>query len=313
LQQLISKYERHVGRPPTLQEVLVYIRHALNTAGADALPDLESIEVQSISIKSRKTPKRQSYGIGAYFAIPLDGEFAYGRYVHDSAGALVEIYELFTDAMLTLQQLRQRRPAVRTWKYVFSREAFQRRRWIVLGSAKIDPDYEFPLFSQGGSLPLGNIGPLRHRYSKRSLFGTDPEQLEGIEPHTIWGPQVIEDHLKARVPDPWPEVIEDWKEDGVPWRGKKSKYPVFFKDLPLENLRGVLLEPPKFSEADLKLILQLKNARFVTIQCADLSTKKKRDAIAATLKKKLPKLTQIYINDELQRLDEDTGTWRLSE
>jgi hypothetical protein len=312
LQQIISKYEHHVGRPPTLQEVLVYIKHALNTAGADALPDLESIEVQSVNIKSRKTPKRQSYDVGDYFAIPLDGEFAYGRYVHTSAGALVEIYELFTDTMLTLQQLLHRRPAVRTWKYVFSREAFQRRRWIVLGSAKIDPDYEFPLFYMefGNSLPLRNIGPLRHRYPRGSAFGAEPEQLEGIESHDIWGPKVIEDHLKARVSDPWPEVIEHWKEDGIPWRGKKSKYPVFFKDLPLEKLRGVLLQPAKFSETDLELILRLKNARFVTIKCDTLNSKKKRDKIAQTLKNKLPKLTQIYINDELQRLDEETGAWR---
>jgi hypothetical protein len=198
---------------------------------------------------------------------------------------------------------------VRTWKYVFGREAFQRRRWIVLGSAKIDADYEFPLFHMSDSLPLGNVGPLRHRYSNRSLFGVEPAQLEGIESHFVWNPKVIEDHLQARVPDPWPEVIEHWKKDGIPWRGKKSRYPVFFKDLPLEKLRGVLLEPPKFSEADLELILRLKNARFVTIQCDDLNTKKKRDKIAETLKSKLPKLNQIYINDELQRLDEDTGTW----
>src|SRR5687767_1304509 len=94
LQQMIGKYEHHVGRPPTLQEVLVYIRHALNTAGADAMPDLETSEVQSINIKSRKTPKHQTYGVGDYFAIPLGGQFAYGRYVHDGGGGLVEIYEL---------------------------------------------------------------------------------------------------------------------------------------------------------------------------------------------------------------------------
>ena len=309
LQQIISKYEHHVHRPPTLQEVLVYFRHALNTAGADALPDLESIEVQSISIKSRKTPKRQNYAIGDYFAIPLDGEFAYGRYVHDSADALVEIYELFTDTMLTFRQLLQRRPPVRTWKYVFSRPAFQRRRWIVLGSAEIDPDYDFPLFYMGDSLPLGNVGPLRHRYSGRSLFGVDPGQLEGIETHSIWHPEFIENHLKARVADPWPEVIENWKKAGIPWRGKKSTYPVFYKDLPLADLRGVFLELPNFSDADLELILRLKNARFVTIKCDALKPKKKRDKIAETLKSKLPKLTQIYINDELQRLDEKTGKW----
>jgi hypothetical protein len=312
LRQTIVKYEHHVGRPPTLQEVLVYVRHALNTVGAESMPDLESIEVQSINIKSKKTPKRQSYDLGDYFAIPLDGEFAYGRYVHKSVDALVEIYELFTGTMLTLQQLRHRQPAVRTWKYVFSRDAFGRRRWIVLGSAPIEPDHEFPLFYMGlgNSLPLGNVGPLRHRYSRDSAFGADPEQLEGIESHFVWSPKAIEDHLKARAPDPWPEVIENWKEDGVPWRGKKSKYPVFFKDLRLEKLRGILLRPAKFSETDLELILRLKNARVVTIKCDDLKTKKKRDKIAQTLKNKLPKLTQIYINDEFQQLDEETGTWR---
>jgi hypothetical protein len=310
LQQIISKYEHHVDRPPTLQEVLVYIKHALNTVGADALPDLENIEVQSVNIKSKTTPKRQSYEIGDYFAIPLDGEFAYGRYVHLSADALVEIYELFTDSMLTLQQLLHRKPAVRTWKYVASRAAFQRRRWIILGSSKIDADYEFPLFYMNYGVPLGNIGPLGHRYSAGSLLGIDPEQLEGIESHFVWNPMDIEDHLKGRVRDPWPEVLEQWKKDRVPWRGKKSKYPVFFKDLPLEKLRGVFMRPPKFSEADLELILRLKNARFVTIECDDLSTKKQRDKIAETLKRKLPKLTQIYINDERQRLDEETGKWR---
>jgi hypothetical protein len=183
LRQIIVKYEHHVGRPPTLQEVLVYVRHALNTVGADSMPDLESSEVQSINIKSKKTPKRQSYELGDYFAIPLDGEFAYGRYVHKSVDALVEIYELFTGTMLTLQQLLHRQPAVKTWKYVFSRDAFQRRRWIVLGSAKVEPDYEFPLFYMGlgNSLPLGNVGPLRHRYPRDSAFGAEPEQLEGIE------------------------------------------------------------------------------------------------------------------------------------
>jgi hypothetical protein len=312
LQRMIGKYEEHVGRPPRLQEVLVYLRHALNTAGADAMPDLESIEVQSLNVKSRKTPRHQTCSVGDYFAIPLGGEFAYGRYIHESGGALVEIYELFTDSMLTLQQLLHRQPAVRTWKYVFSREAFSRRRWIVLGSAKIDPAYEFPLFYQHESLPLKNVGPLRHRYSGRCLFGVEPEQLEGIEGHTIWDPKVIEGHLKARTTDPWPEVIEHWKEDGIPWRGKKSTYPVFFQDLPLAKLRGVLLELPKFSQADLALILRLTGASFVTIKCDELNTKKKRDKIAATLKRKLPKLTQIYLGDELQRLDETTGKWRLS-
>jgi hypothetical protein len=70
------------------------------------------------------------------------------------------------------------------------------------------------------------------------------------------------------------------------------------------------LQPAKFSETDLELILRLKNARFVTIKCASLNSKKKREKIAETLKNKLPKLTQIYINDEFQRLDEETGTWR---
>jgi hypothetical protein len=315
LQQVVSKYEHHVGRPPTLPEVLLYIRHALNTVGTDSMPDLGSIEVQSVSIKSKKTPKRQNYKVGDYFAIPLDREFAYGRIVHHSAELLVEIYELFTDTMLTLQQLLQRRPAVRTWKYVFSRPAFQRRRWIILGSAAMDPDYDFPLIYMGfvgGILPLGNIGPLRHRY-RRSEFGTHPENLEGIESHTIWEPETIEDHLNRRVPDPWPKVIEDWKKDGIPWRGKKSTYPVFFRDLPLAKLRGVCLVLETFAHEDLELILRLKGAEFVTIKCDDLSSKRKRDRIAKTLKDKLPKLTQIYINDECQRLDDETGTWRLDE
>jgi hypothetical protein len=114
--------------------------------------------------------------------------------------------------------------------------------------------------------------------------------------------------LKERAPDPWPEVVEQWKKAGIPWRGEKTKHPVFFKDLPLDKLRGILLQLPRFSEADLELILRLKNARFVTIKCDDLS-KKRREKIAETLKSKLPKLTQIYINEELQRLDEETGTW----
>lgn len=312
LQQIINKYQHHVGRPPKLPEVLAYMKHALNTAGAAAMPDLDSREVQSISVKTRKTPKHQAYNVGDYFAIPLGGEFAYGRYVHDSGGALVEIFGLFTGTMLSLEQLLRRRPAVRTWKYVFGREAFARRRWIVLGWAKLDPEYEFPLFYQRDTLPLGNVGPLRHRYTSRCLFGADPEQLEGIERHTVWDPKVIEDHLRSRAADPWPEVREQWKRGGIPWRGKKSTYPVFYKDLPLAKLRGVLLEVPKFSQADLELILRLKKARFVTIKCDELNTKKRRDKIAESLKRELPRLTQIYIGDELQRFDEKTGKWSLS-
>lgn len=310
--QIISKYQHHIGRPPSLPELLVYLRHALNTVGADAMPDLENIEVTSITIKSKKTPKRQNYGIGDYFAIPLDGEFAYGRIVHESADMLVEIYELFTETMLTLPQLLSRQPAVRTWKYVFSIPAFRRRRWIILGSAEIEPEYEFPLFYMGGKLPLANIRGLPHRYS-RSDFGTHPENLEGIESHSLWGPEFIEEHLKARTPDPWPQTIEHWKKSGIPWRGKKTKYPVFYKDLPLKDLRGIRLELPKFSDADMELILRLKNAEFVTIKCEAPLAKKKRDKVAETLKNKLPKLRQIYIDDECQRLNEETGTWSVDE
>ena len=312
LQQIVSKYEHHIGRSPTLQEVLLYFKHALNAVGTDKMPELKSMEVTSLAVKSKKTPKRQSYSIGDYFAIPLDGEFAYGRIVHESADMLVEIYDLFTETMLTLPQLVNRQPAVRMWKYVFSIPAFRRRRWIILGSAEIDPDYDFPLFYQRDSLPLNNVGPLRHRYS-RSDFGTHPENLEGIESHSLWSPELIEEHLKARTGNPWPQTIEHWKKDGIPWRGKKSQYPVFYKDLPLKDLRGIRLELPKFSDDDLELILKLSNAQYVTIQCDPPIAKKKRDKIAATLKEKLPKVVQIYIDDECQQRDEKTGKWYVDE
>jgi len=76
-------------------------------------------------------------------------------------------------------------------------------------------------------------------------------------------------------------------------------------------MRTIRLQLESFSDEDLELILQLKGAEIVTILCDELGSKRKRNRITKTLKEKLPKLVRISINDEVERLDEETGTWRV--
>jgi len=201
-------YQEDQGRKPTLDEFRLTLLQALGSDPGQFFADIETDVVGDVVFRRKKVPKRQTFAVGDYFAIPLDSKFWYGRIIHRGAGDhLVEIYQLETDRLLSLRQLLGREQKVMLNKHVFSIPAFTRNRWRILGHEEIPADFVYPSF-YGGLVAHGNYiiwqGDGEYRMPK--------DHAMKFEPMQVWGPERIEQAIRARDFGEWAEVVSSKKD-----------------------------------------------------------------------------------------------------
>ncbi len=216
LEDVINSYEKDLGKKPTVEEILQCLTHVFSLFGRIALPDLGDREVTSILIRTKKLGKVQKYGVGDCFAIPVKKGFRYGRIIQEtSAGQLIEIIDLHTDHLLTFPQFLEKAKKVITWKHVNDIIAFHNRRWRIIGKLEIPKTFEYPRFYVGSKYGFFKIV----QGNEENVVNV--QDLAGIEPVIMFGPQYIEEMLSANVKDPWPDVKIGMVIEGVvpedPW------------------------------------------------------------------------------------------------
>jgi len=200
-------YLEDVGRKPTLEEFRRTILLPLGTDPGRYFADMESAVVGAVDFRLKKVAKRQTFAVGDYFAIPLDGKFWYGRLIHDSSRHLVAIYDVESERLLNLPQLRARKRKVVLNKHVFSIPAFTRGRWKIIGHEEMPKDYPYPAYF-GGMVAHGNYIIWRGGVETR-----EPKQVAMmLEPAVIFPPERIEEALRKKEFGEWPEITDSKKE-----------------------------------------------------------------------------------------------------
>lgn len=209
LEEICRLYEEEVGRKPTLEEFRQTLLRPLAVDPSRYFSDLETQTIGDVVFRLRKIPKRQAFAVGDYFAIPLDGDYYYGRILqHWACDHLVEVYGLKTKSLLTLPQLLARNRKVVMNKNIASRDAFTRGRWKILGHEDIPKDFEFPCFYGGGPLAYSNY----ILWQGDKEYRVPMEQARKYEPAIWFSPERIEDALRTGRFTRWPEVEESKKE-----------------------------------------------------------------------------------------------------
>lgn len=201
-------YQKERRRKPTLAEFRRTLLQAIGSDPAQFFADMEAHEVSEVVFRLKKVPKRQKFSVGDYFTIPLEGKYWYGRILHSgAAGHLVEIYALETDRLLTLRQLLAKRPKVAMSKNVFGSPCFLRCRWKIIGHEKMPKDFTYPAF-YGGMVAHGLY----------TVWRGDAESYEPLkkimkyESCSVWWPERIEEALRKKQFDHWPEDEASKKE-----------------------------------------------------------------------------------------------------
>lgn len=209
VERIAQCYQDEVGRSPTSDELLASIMHVLNASGGMVIPDLAERQITALSLKTKKLPKTQKYEIGDCFAIPLQAEFRYGRILEkNSAGSLIEIYDIRSEKLLTFAHLGDHARQVVWRKHVNGIRAFRNRRWLIIGREEIPDDYDCAAFYTGTPF----TGFIINRGAEREHLDDLPADTDA-EPMIMFSPDTIEDRISANMPDRWPEVDQVMKRD----------------------------------------------------------------------------------------------------
>jgi len=149
LDALRDAYVEDHGRKPTLAELQATLCLAIGRLGGRWIDELDGKMVVSMALKTKSAPKRQEFGVGDIFVIPLTaGDFSFCRFLYDGKerGGLIEVFAEVLD-----------RPAFRD---------------TVVESGRLGA----PLWiSKAGALESGEFPRLR------SDPGFEPEGLEALE------------------------------------------------------------------------------------------------------------------------------------
>lgn len=207
LAEVTRSYEEDLERKPTLEEFRAMLTQALAGDPSQYFSDMDEHVVASIAFRCKKVPKRQVFAVGNYFAIPLDGKYWYGRIIHGTGTALVEIYALETDRLLTLQELLARKSKVALQKHVFGGLCFTRRRWRIIGHAKIPKDFQYPPI-RFGMMAFGN-----YMIRRGDVETIEPKKAAmKCESCQVWWPERFEKALRDKDFGEWPEVTAEKKD-----------------------------------------------------------------------------------------------------
>lgn len=208
VQRISEIYQEEVGRKPTGAEFFTLLTRVIGKLPEDYLDGFEGKEIVEIKAKTRNVPKRQKVQEGDYFAIPLKNGYGYGRYLYFRSLAAVEVYDVQTPVLLSHKQLLAQSPKVLFAKNIFPREAFARRRWIVIGHEPIPEDFVYPRFYMGSRIAYFEITEGPNKTMRASAA-----EAQHYEPTVAIDVELIEENLQNRTVDDWPSVERIKRED----------------------------------------------------------------------------------------------------
>ncbi len=143
-------YERDWKRKPKLAELIGTVEAVLETQLQDHTSDGDTNEIDSITCKTRKRPKRQKFAKGDVLMARLEnGQSVYARVfdVDEAMGPMVGVYDSRGMSGLDLSSIVKCSLAVKISP--IHREILQDREWIVIGNCGIT--------SQDRKLPQGPL------------------------------------------------------------------------------------------------------------------------------------------------------------
>ncbi|HYV39885.1 MAG TPA: Imm26 family immunity protein [Gemmataceae bacterium] len=201
LRAFANSYAEDMGRKPVTREFLFCLFNAMQTSGRDMFGDLESQEVVSVNLTTKKATKIQDFEIGDYFTVPLKQEFAFGRIIgHDAAGSVIEIFRLKTKKRLSFSQLQHQELSILFQTHVNGLSAFRDRRWPIVGHANLPKNHPMPSFRLGHHATFWQIA-----CGDKNRVATTEEVLH-LEPISPWTPETVEERIISDDPVIFPEM-----------------------------------------------------------------------------------------------------------
>lgn len=231
LEAISRSYREDLGRKPMLEEFRILLLRALAGDPGRYFSDMEEHIVGDVVFRRKKVPKRQTSAVGDYFAIPLDGKFWFGRIIHGKGDLLAEIYSIESNWLLSMRQLLRQKRKVVLYKHVFETPCFTRARWRIIGHEDMPKEFKYPSF-YGGLMAYGNYTVWRGD----GTFYEPKAKAMKYEPKQIWGPERIEEALRAGEFGEWPEVTSS-KKDTFDNHEKKLKFLHEYFDIPMRKKR----------------------------------------------------------------------------
>lgn len=106
LQQIADEYKEDAERNPTTKELTTTPKIAIKARQDILFGELNGMEVSDVVIKMKKIPKKQSYQIGDYIAVPLrSGGYGYARIMDEfgSIGMLFLLLDIYSEEILPVE------------------------------------------------------------------------------------------------------------------------------------------------------------------------------------------------------------------
>ncbi|MHB0998332.1 MAG: hypothetical protein ACYC27_03720 [Armatimonadota bacterium] len=134
LQQIADDYKEDAERNPTVKELAKTLEIAIKARQDILFGELKSMEVSDVTIKMKKIPKKQSYQIGDYIAVPLrSGGYGYARIMDEfgSIGMLFLLLNIYSEEILPAETVRK---ATAFHELLSVRKNVENGKYRVLGS-----------------------------------------------------------------------------------------------------------------------------------------------------------------------------------
>lgn len=191
-QKIAEEYQQDWNRKPTLAE-LVHIIETVLATGSDNYFSNEEVEIVNLTIKTRKRRKYQSFQVGDFFAIPIEGgRYAFGRILSDlkadKLGMLVGIYDRTSKKMLNPIQLKGK-------KFMFTPfycqdNGWKTRAWRIIGNISVGPDeFVYPKHKEG----FEGFG--WWIIDKDRKYEATEEEVRNLEYAELWSAKAIEKRI----------------------------------------------------------------------------------------------------------------------
>lgn len=110
LKKVAKIYKRDLKRKPTPDELTALLESSIRTLEEDVFDDMEERELDSVTIKLRKRPKRPRPKPGDIFAVPLpSGGYGYGRVMKVTLKVLLwmKLLDVRSDNLLSMEDVKK--------------------------------------------------------------------------------------------------------------------------------------------------------------------------------------------------------------
>ena len=192
MKEFARVYQEELGRKPTLAEFMRTLEEALQISGHEFFSDFSDKEIKSLTVKTAKRKKRQSFELGDYFAIPVqDSMYSFGRIrAKEPMGYLIDVLDVTDETLKRPSELAQAKPLFTVY---VSPDGWEEWRWRILGGHEgyTNENLKPPCFKVGDDKNGWGIRCGEHH--RRATA----QEVAGLEPLTLWPPQRLEWRLAA--------------------------------------------------------------------------------------------------------------------